>query len=1190
MKTLQITVALLWSAVALAQSDRGAITGTVSDQGDALVPNVAVVATNTATGITFRTETTDTGNYTIASVPAGMYSVTVEHQGFRRFEQSGIRVQVAQTLRVDVVLQVGSTTESITVVADAPLLKTDSAEQSMVLSGNRINELPLNFSTGAGAIRNPLWFIQLAPGTSVGGWNDIRVNGAPANTFRIIFEGQDTTSALNPRVSDESQPSIDAVEEFTLQSSNFSAEFGQVGGGLVNFTARSGANKLHGAMYEYWANEAFNAGISFTDTNDGTHRHVRSRVRQNDMGASLGGPIWIPKLYNGKDRTFFFFNYEMYRNIEQRYDGLATLPSNAYRGGDFSYLLSGRTLGTDPLGRPIMDGAIYDPRSSQTVGSQVVRNPFPNNRIPANLFDPVAVKIQSLFPAIPSQYSNEPINNYERRYPNRKIQAIPSIKIDHNLNERMKISGYLSKQRTDKDNGHDGLPDPISARRDQFIYSYTTRINFDYTLRPTLLNHFGIGYQRYHNPDATPITDFDSVKELGLKGAVGNGFPRMSGFGGGIVNIGPTNYQLYLQDKPTAVETLTWIHGNHSSKFGAEWRIDTFSNITRGGTYGIYNFSPNETTLPSTLGQNLQGGSVGFGYASFLLGAVNNASISNPADPQFRRAAWAFFGQDSWKVSRKLTLDLGWRWDVQQPSRELHDRISETDLTLKNPAAGNLPGALRFAGNGPGRCNCRFGETYMYAFAPRLGAAYQIDSKTVFRAAWGISYGQLSGFNYIGSGLSLGYGFNSIPFTTSSFGDPARYLRDGLSYNIGALYAVNLDPGLRPLPGQVSGTQSHIDKNAGRPPRMSNWSIGLQREITRNLILEAAYVGNRGVWFRGDGLINYNALTAGRIAAFGLDINNPADRTLLNSRLDSPLAQSRGFRAPYAGFPLSQTVAQVLRPFPQFSGVGSVWAPLGNTWYDSLQMKLTKRYSRGLDLTAAYTFSKNLVTVRDQDGSTVPVNDVFNRRLQKTLSPNDQPHIFVTGFRWELPTFGLSKRNRYTRGAMDGWALGGILRYGSGLPIPVPGAQNSLSTLLFRGTFANRVPGEPLFLKDLNCHCFDPNKDFVLNPKAWADPAPGQFGTAAAYYSDFRFERRYDEQLSLSKTTRIGEHSDVEIRFEFFNIFNRLPFPDPRSANALETQRVSPSGVPQAGFGFINAGTIDRNAVRRGQMVARFRF
>src|SRR5712692_6999410 len=1129
-KSLCMAGLLLATTLVLAQSDRGTVTGTVVDQTGALIPAADVVLTNVETGIERRTQTTETGNYTLAQVPAGQYSVAVEKDGFRKFSQSGIRAQVAQVVRVDVTMQVGATTESISVSAEASLLSTENAEQSTVLPGDRINALPLNFGTGAGAIRNPLTFVQLAPGTSVGTWNDIRVNGSVGNTFRIIFEGQDTTSALNARVSDESQPSVDAVREFTVQSSNFNAEFGQVSGGLFNFTARSGTNSLHGTAYDYIVNEALNSGTPFTD--DRTGHHIRSRNRQNDFGGNVGGPVYLPKLYNGKDKTFFFFNYEMFRRIENRFDGLATVPTEAFRNGDFGAALTGRVLGQDPLGRNIMENVIYDPLTNQTVGGRIVRDPFLDNRIPVSRFDPVAAKVQDLVPHAQAAYGSSIVNNFENRYPNRKIQAIPSIKIDHSFTASSRISGYYSHQRTDKDNGRDALPDPISQRRDQFIRSDTVRLNYDHTLLPTLLLHFGAGYQRYHNPDAAPpsITEYDPG-QLGFKGQFAPGFPRITGTGsayggivvypggqiGGVPGIGPTNRNLYLQDKPTAVAGATYIRGNHTYKAGGDWRFDTFTNRNTNGVPGSYNFSNLQTGLPSTEGQNLQGGAVGHPYASFLLGLVNTAGISNPQDPQYRRTAWGLFAQDTWKITRRLTLDYGLRWDLQPPSRELHRRTTAFAPNTPNPSAGGLLGATAFEGNGPGLCNCTFANTYPYAVAPRLGVAYQINPKTVFRGGWGISYGQLTGFNYIGGGNSLGFGFNSLSFSNPAFGEPAFLLRNGLIYNQGDLLATNFSPGIRPQPGQLNGPPALIDRNGGRPPRIMSWSIGFQREITRDLLVEAHYVGNRGAWFRADGLVDLNAVTPQMLAARGLDIRNADDRAVLTSRLDSPQAIARGFRAPYAGYPLSATAAQSLRPFPQFGGLGIMWAPLGNTWYDSLQIRVTKRYSYGLDLTASYTWSKDLTTVEDQGGGTVPVNDVFNRRNQKTISGFDQPHIFVTGFNYELWTPGSAKSRPLTRTLLTGWTLGGILRYASGTPIRVPGAQNNLGSLLFRGTVANRVSGEPLFLKDLNCHCIDPNKDFVLNPKAWRDLGPGEWGFAAAYYGDYRYARRYDEQLSIGK-------------------------------------------------------------------------
>src|SRR5258707_2320417 len=319
---------LLLAASIYGQSDRGTITGTVSDAATALVPGAIVTALNPETGVQFRTETTNTGNYTIPSVPAGTYELTVGHAGFRKFLQTGLTVQGAQSSRGDVVLQVGSTSESVTVSSDAPLLKSESAEQSTTITGDRINALPLNFALGAGAVRNPLSFVQLAAGASINGWNDIRVNGAPSNTFRIIFEGQDTTSALNPQASDESQASVEAIEKFTLQSSNFSAELGQVGGGLFNFTSRSGTNQYHGSGYDYFAHEGLGAAQPFTN--------VRPQVRRHDFGGSIGGPVFIPKVYQGKDRTFFFFNYEMFRDRQNKVNGYGTVPTDAFRNGDFS--------------------------------------------------------------------------------------------------------------------------------------------------------------------------------------------------------------------------------------------------------------------------------------------------------------------------------------------------------------------------------------------------------------------------------------------------------------------------------------------------------------------------------------------------------------------------------------------------------------------------------------------------------------------------------------------------------------------------------------------------------------------------------------------------------------------------------------------------------------------------------------
>jgi hypothetical protein len=1182
---LLLSISAVWS-----QSDRGTVTGTVTDGSGASVPGANVTLINPANGSELRVQTTDTGNYTITSVPAGMYNVVVEVNGFRRYEQQGIRVQVAQTARIDVAMQVGATTESVTVNADAPLLRTESAAQATTVGREQLNALPLNFAIGAGAVRNPLSFVQLSPGASISGWNTIRVNGAPSGTFKIVFEGQDSTAGLDARVSDEMQPSVEALEEFTLQTSNYSAEFGQAGGGLFNFTARSGTNQYHGTLYDYFAHEKLYAARPFTG--NANTRNARPQLRRHNLGANFGGPVVIPKLYNGRNRTFFFFNYEMYRDVSTNFIGLTTVPTDAYRNGDFSAALTGRTIGTDPAtGSPVLENVIYDPTTTRTLNGLRVRTPYPNNIIPSSQLDPVALKIQEL---IPRAQTAGLINNFTRTAPYRKIQDIPSIKIDHNLNDHSKFSAYYSLQRTDKDNGQDGLPDPISARRDQIIRSHTVRINYDNTLSPSMIFHAGVGYQRYFNPDSSPnnILEYDAKSGLGLNGGFGSGFPRVTALAGGQggmgIDFGPTNRTTYIQDKPVATASLTVVRGNHSYKFGGEWKFENFTNKGTAGVAGNFGFAASQTGLPSLQGVTLQGGNVGYNYASFLLGAVNTASVSNPQDPQYRRPAWSSFAQDTWKVSRKLTLDYGLRYDYQYALRELHNRQSMFSPEVANPSAGGRLGGTLYAGDGPGRCNCRPGKNYPWAFGPRVGVAYQANSKTVIRGGIALSYGQVANFQYIGGGNSLGMGFNSLSFSNPTFGDPALLLRNGLQYNTADLLAASYDPGIRPQPGQTNSPPAMVDPDAGRPSRLWSWNVSLQRELMPNLVVEAAYVGNRGAWFRADGLNAINGISNERLASFGLDLNNPADVTLLGLPITNAQVTARGFRKPYDAFPNGSSLAQSLRPYPQFGDVASLWAPLGNSWYDSLQVKATKRLSHGLDFTAAYTFSKTLATVESHDGGIVPQNDVFNRPNGKSLSSSDQPHVFVTGFNYQVPSYG---SNKVVKALAGGWTVGGILRYSSGFPIRVPVAQSVINNLVFRGgTNANRVPGQPLFLKDPNCRCFDPNKEFILNPAAWSNPAPGQWGTAATYFGDYRTARRPDEQLSLGRIFRIGEKMNFSVRAEMFNIFNRTHLNNPDSGNALATQVVNPTtGQTTSGFGRINTGTTFLPP-RSGQIVARFSF
>jgi hypothetical protein len=1013
------------------------------------------------------------------------------------------------------------------------------------------------------------------------------VNGLQASTFRVQVEGQDATSQNDIGwTSTVSQPSVDMIQEFSLQTSNFAAEFGQIGGGMYNFTTRSGTNDLHGTGYEYLTNEDLNGSRPFT--------YANPRSRKNDFGGTVGGPVWIPKIYNGRNKTFFFFNYEIYRNTVNTAGNFITLPTAAMRTGDFSQLLTGKTLGSDPLNRSIVENTIYDPATVQSVGGQLVTNPFPGNIIPQSRIDPVAAKIQAL---IPTPTNSGLTNNWAQLAGNYKRQMIPAFKIDEILPDNSKVSFYFSKQTTDQLTSPDGLPDSITAVRVQAIYGTTARLNYDRSITPTLLFHAGAGVQRFHNPDSSPpsVLDYDAAGQLGFIGSATSpgGFPRINGLtgaalgAGSSVNFGPSNANSYFDTALTGSASVSYVRNSHSYKLGGEWRLNSWSDRNSRGSQGILNFSAAETGLPYLQSTNVGGGTVGFPYASFLLGLADTASVNAVQDPQWRKQAWGLFIQDTWKITRKLTLDYGLRWDLQSQGHEIHYRTSMFGPTTPNPAAGNLPGALIYEGYGAGRCNCQFTKTYRYAIGPRIGAAYQIDSKTVLRGGFGVSYGQVPTYFYITNGALLGVGFNQVAFTSPSFGTAGAVVKNGLQYDHAQLYTASLDPGLVPTPGQLNSPNYYLDPNGARPPRIAQWSIGLQRQVTNDLLAEAAYVGNRGAWisqpsaiFATNTLINLNAINPATLAAKGIDPATTVGQQLLLSTFASGTPQKNGFNLPYAGYPMSASLAQSLRPYPQFGAITPVWVPLGDSWYNSMQFKLTKRYSHGLTVASAFTWSK----AEANPGGTV--NNVFNRSVNKSITNFDQPFIFNVGYTYETPKLS---QNRLVRIAVAGWTFGGLLEYASGAPIPSPTASTNQSSLFFQSTLMNRVAGVPLFVKDLNCHCIDPYKDFVLNPAAWTNPASGTWGTAAPYYSDFRYERRPTEQMSLGRMFHIREKMSLQVRAEFFNVFNRTYLANPSLTVPTQPQARNGAGQPTSGWGYINPTSL-YSQPRNGQLVARFTF
>jgi len=1224
MRSLWVTAYLFLCAWALfAQGDRGTITGTISDQQGAVVASAAVQARNVSTGAVYETVTTSTGNYTLAQLPFGQYELSVAVPGFKKFIRQNLLVEVAQTLRVDATLEVGSASEAVTVQAEASMLKTESGDLSQNITVKTLNDLPMlgigSAASGSSGIRNPNNVTGLAPGTYYVPNSQVKINGSPTNSQAYHVEGMDSTNQGFPYAAAQVQPSVDSIQEISLQTSNYSAEFGAAAGGFFNVTMRSGGNSYHGSIYDYIVNEVLNAGTPFTGppfTNTGAGELVRPRARRHDYGWTIGGPVSIPKLYNGHDRTFFFFNFEQFRETQFINNIPITVPTLAYRDGDFSGAITAlgsknvcpaANPGCDPAGRPEILNTIYDPGTAHVVGGVTVTNPFDNNRIPFSMQDKVALALQKLIPA-----PNQPgfFNNYLPSYPSIRHTTIPAVKIDHMLSARAKLSFYWSSTHTDSQYSptygqSEGLPAPITATRGTFIHSHVERLNYDHTLTPTLLLHVGAGYQQNNFFDDAPELNYNALTSLGLRGAtINRNFPVFNGFcpaagctaAGGMGNMGPSAGQTHsFYEKPSANTSLTWVRGNHTYKAGGEIYFIGVPAIPYTNTAGAYTFSANQTALPSVVtptGQTIAGGNLGFAYASFLMGAVDSVNIAAPSETRQGKSQLGIFVQDSWKINRKLTVEFGLRWDYGTYFREQYGRGADFSPTTPNPAVGGHVGAFIFEGNGPGHCNCSFANNYPYAIGPRLGLAYQITEKTVLRAGFAVVYNQTSTTSL---GLGAAGSAATSSFSSPGQGQAAMHLENGIpAQNIPTwpvIYAgvfPTSPAGNQSLPGGIG----FFDPSAGRPARQSQWSVSLQREIFRNLVVEAAYVGNVGVWWQAPALENINALTPAILSANHLDITSAADQQLLTSTLSSAIAGQRGFnKVPYPGFALSNTVAQSLRPFPQFGNINGIMPPLGKTWYDALQLKVNKRFSHGLTFSTAFTWQKSLQEGVDSNVNNLFLNNIVaNPANAKSLSSFDQPLTFVNTVSYTIPKLPVTK---FVSWIFQDWQIGALMGYSSGLPIPTPAATGTnVGTQIFQQTLMTRVPGMDLYTHDINCKCYDPATTFILNKDAWQNPQAGTFSNSAEFYNDFRYARHPVESLGLGRTFRFKERFALNIRADFSNVFNRTYLNNPSGSLASPPATNPVTHLNSGGFGYINLATSGTQfgQPRNGTLVARFTF
>jgi hypothetical protein len=1271
---------LLCALAAFGQGNRGSITGTITDPQGGVTPNASIDVKNMDTGELFHGGASGTGNYVIP-VPVGKYELSVTASGFKKYVRENLEVVGATDTRIDVRLELGATTDTITITDEAPLLKTESGEISHTITADEVSQLPVLTTNGGGGpfgnIRDPLQEIVLLPGTAYVNGLAIVVNGLPANSENIRIEGQDSTSNIWKIAQQNSQGSVEAIQEVAIQTSNFAAEYGQAAGGYFNYTMKSGTNSFHGSGYDFFVNEALNAGTPFTDrcVADGQYcvatadrQHIRNRVRRNDYGFTFGGPVRIPKLYDGRNKTFFFFNFEQFRQDNVNSSSQWTVPTLAYRNGDFTTALCSSVnavtgactpynkvtqngaQAVDAAGTNIVQGQIFDPYSTHQVNGQTVRNPYAtNNMIPFSLQDRVALAIQKLLP-LPNNGLGD-VNNYTiPSYSSFEHTTNVSFKLDQSLSSTMKISGYYSQLNTFQPNVNGGITPLFLGGTDTNQWNHTVRANFDQTITPTLLLHVGIGYFQTSEPHVPPPFDQSTI---GLTGYQANKIlPDIAGIWGGAggygngftTGVGATFSATAFEEKPTANTSLTWIRGNHTFKAGGDYTQEGYPTPSQWRANGNFGFSSAETGDPwtNTASGLSAANPTGFGYASFLTGLPDTLNLNAPSDSKLGYHSLGLFVQDSWKVTHKLTLDLGLRYDYQTYMKEQYGRMQDASFSTQDTLLGR-PGALVYGAS----CKCEFSHNYPYAFGPRLGAAYQIDSKTVLRGGAGIQYDVAEAPNGVLYSAADFYVINPNGYGISPMQNTANPAQNGLQggnpYAAGNPYGnapvvwPNLDQNKYPFSN--NGIRSpaspfiFFDPH-NRPGRVFTWSIGIQREVMKGLVVEVSYVGNRGAYFPAPYLdqIASNSLTPqGLLSGAGIDMNSnvannctspgvgcQTDRQLLLDLMSDSRVQARfpQFKlvnvngtatvpSIYSGFPASQNLTQALRQVPQWGNL-TPWLgpPMGKTWYDSMQVKVTKRYSHGLQAQGNFTWAKGEALGASTDSTYFLANttqtDIYNIGINKQLNTYVRPLAMTITFSYVTPKISATgfAMKAISQVARD-WQLGAVLRYQSGALLGNPSSLNSLTSQLGRGAFGGNLwnlTGQPQYLiTDPNCHCFDPQHATVLNTAAWTDAPAGQWTTSAPYYNNFRWQRQPAESMSFARNFRVGKEGKyvLQIRGEFFNIFNRLFLSAPSLANpnvAITTTTYAGQAINNTGFGSIATLNGGGATPRNGQAVVRFTF
>jgi hypothetical protein len=1145
---------LLCSLAAFAQSERGTIQGSVKDSSGAVIVGARVTVTNTDTNSAVNFTSNESGDYTAPSLQAGSYNVRVEKEGFKAAIIAKLSVNAATNVRADVTLEVGSTSTAVEVQASALQLSTESAKATAAVTNKMVDELPLVVS---GAMRSPFDLANTTPeAKNLGGDNGFILGGGQAASYGTNLDGvsANTTRALQQSWVAVNAPSLEAISEFTVDTNGFKAEYGHAGGGLMNFVSKGGTNQYHGTAYEFLRNNALDAN-NFFNNRAGLAIPI---YKQHDFGGSFGGPVWIPKIYNGKNKTFVFTSYETFRNRAGATGFTANVPTKEMYGGDFSNWVTS-------LNNAVVRIPIYDPTTQvRNNDGSYTRTAFPGNVVPASKFDPVSVKALSAFTSAGQLVPNVNAapgtvayvrNNYfvasgSEVRPNTKW----SVKGDHIFNDRHRMSGYYGYNRSSivpSAAGPATLPGLYTNYNDSQRNSDVVRWSWDWTLSATKLNHFyagGNNWRENHDPPQATIKSGAHWKDKVCLANVPDcdqnllnlDFGDLTSWGGRANNGSENTIYSYNDD-------FTWVKNAHTIKIGGMLQISHYNGFGRQCISGCASFSYINTGVPN--GNNPQLG--GSSFASFLLGYANGGSIDTVRFIGQQWPYWAGYVQDDWRVNNKLTLNYGLRWEVQLPPTGLEDKWSDFSPTRANPRAGGIPGALIYAGDGTGREGTRtLADGWYKGFGPRFGFAYKLDEKTVVRGSVGRSYGAVS--TVTGSTHQRGF--------TQTYGVP-----DGGTNGIQANLILRDGFPSYPVPPFVDPSFANKDNipwwqgtEATKLPTSDFFNLSVQRQLSGSALVEVSYNGSVGSHLQTQ-LLNYNQVDPANLAKYGY--------ALLNSSVTSAGAVAAGFKSPYPTFTNTSgsaldgwwgsgaTVGRSLRPFPQYNGIdtyGGGGDHSGHSAYHAGIIRMEKRGSGGLTLNASYVFSK-IITDSDSYWGSGTAEDHFNRGLEKSIGAFDITHNAKFTAIYDLP-FGRGKHflnQGLAANLLGNWRVSGIGYYSTGQPL---GLSTSVGTpsVLFAGPNRPLVSTYDGWRGAEGSGGFDPSRDNFVQPASFFPAQVGTYAGTTQYFGNqtrfnpkFRQFANLSENVSLTKTFVLGGKDSsrrLDFRAEAFNVFNRTRF------------------------------------------------